>query len=304
MAGILAIAAAMLAVSYRQLGAPFRGRSSAANRGPSPTVSRPVPRAPAATRQRSPVVAGREWLRPQLAAIVRKELRYIYRSPRTFVVYLGAFLGPAVFAVFLGSLPSTTWLSDYTLPGFCLFALWQISFLLTNTFCFDGHGVKLYFISPVRGADVLAGKNAVTAALVALQTGLVALFFHLFVLTVTLAMFAMTALAVATALLFLLATGNVLSTLFPHPVNTQKLSGQTVSGVQIFAGLIAVGVVYALVAAGPVAGHLLGSTAIAVATLVVELACAAALYSLSLSRGGRLLERRAERIVHTLTREA
>jgi hypothetical protein len=303
LAGMLAFGAALLALSYRQLHAPARERPSTADRR-APAAARSVasPGPSRATDQESRITSP-SWVSPARAAIVRKEIRYVYRSPRTLVVYLGAFLGSAIFAVFLGTLPSAIWRSEYALPGFCLFGLWQVSFLFTNALCFDGHGAKLYFMSPVRGADVLAGKNAVAAMTVALQTVLVTLCFQLFVTAVTPRVLVLTALAVATALLLMLAAGNVLSSLFPHPVSTKKLMGQTASGMQLFASLLMVGVVFSLVAAGPIAGGLLESRVIAPAALAVELACAVALYALSVSRGGRLLERRAERVVEALTKE-
>jgi hypothetical protein len=95
-----------------------------------------------------------------------------------------------------------------------------------------------------------------------------------------------------------------MSSLFPHPVNTQKLGGQSVSGLQLFASMFAVCVVYSVIAVGPVTGRLVGSDALTYAILGVEIVGAITLYAAGLVYAGQLLERRAERVLQALTREA
>jgi hypothetical protein len=146
------------------------------------------------------------------------------------------------------------------------------------------------------------GKNIVASVPVVAQTVIMSACYHFFVIPITTDVLVTTALVISTALLALLATGNAISCLFPHPIDAQKLTGSTVSGLQVIAGMLVVSLVLGLVALGPVAGRLLASPTVKFVVLGVELVVVAVVYAATLSPTERLFERRAEPIIDALTK--
>src|SRR5207244_1290438 len=136
-----------------------------------------------------------------------------------------------------------------------------------------GHGTKVYFATPVRGRDVLAGKNLVSGTMAVAQMIVIAIVFHFMVTPVTLRAGVDAALVVSIALLLLLTAGNFVSILFPHPASLERVSGSSSSGIQTVMNVFSIVPILLVVAAGPVAGRVLQSDAITYGTLAVELGC-------------------------------
>jgi hypothetical protein len=211
----------------------------------------------------------------------------------------------AASAIFMGSavkLFSAGGLAQYALPGLSFYTLLVTSQFFTNAFGFDSHGAKLYFVAPVRGRDVIVGKNLALGGAAVLTVGLVAVFFHFAVLPVTPGVLAITALVTAIALLLMLATGNFLSILYPQATSPSKLSGSA-NGMQILLSLAWLVVISSALALGPAAGWLTGSQALDYGVYWLELAASIAVYVLRLGRASRLLERRGEQFLAALIRK-
>jgi ABC-2 type transport system permease protein len=319
--GVLLFAAAALLLNYRRLEKDFRGgrsrRGGALRRASAPgaaTSARPVPAA-GGNRTAAPLVVGphealapdrvkttpraRGWLTPACAAVARKEIRYLYRTPRALVTLVAPVLVSLLFMGGTMRLVAGHALAQYALPGLSFYALLVTSQLFTNAFGFDAHGAKLYFVAPVRGRDVLLGKNLALGGVAACVIVVVAISFHVFFLPLTLQTLVDTIFVTAITLFLMLGTGNFLSILYPQPTSASKLAGSA-NGMQIVLSLVWVVLIFAVIGLGPLAGWLTRSSALAYTVLGLELVASIALYVLLLDRASRLFERRAERFLHTL----
>ncbi len=115
-----------------------------------------------------------------VAAIFAKELRYVLRNsgsllllavPLILIVFFSLTFGsrrpgagaPAIFA----RSPALVF------PGAVLYMLLILGHAAHNSFAYDGRGIQLLFVSPVRFRDILIGKNLMLGLLVLLEACLV-----------------------------------------------------------------------------------------------------------------------------------
>ncbi|HEV2491767.1 MAG TPA: hypothetical protein VG204_01700 [Terriglobia bacterium] len=222
--------------------AQFRGEDLGESR--APVVARAAPTARAGWK-----LGG---LSPPVAAVLEKELRYLFRSgpmmlslltPLVMVAYFGFAVGGEHFAPFGGLRGRAPGLVLPTGVGVVVLVLTN---MIYNSLGFDGPGVRLLLVAPVRFRDVMLGKN--------LAQGVVALVESLAVWTavsllatppasgVVLGTFA----ALLFALLANFAAGNILSLYFPRRLEFGAFRGQRNAGITVFASLVIQGFVLGL----------------------------------------------------------
>lgn len=294
LAGVLAWAGIAVWVARRQLDRDFAGiaegraaRTARTRGGPSTTRGLSV---------------GLPGLTPHQAAVVEKEMRYVYRSPRALVTTVV----PPVAAVLLaagmpGAGPALAG-SGFRLVGVTAYMLVAGLQLTANAFGLDRHGAKVYVLAPVRVRDVLIGKNVVAALVFAAQ--LVVVVVGTWILGGGLAADSvlMAACAAVVGLPLFLAAGNMLSTVFPKGVDPGSISGQG-SRAGILVSLFVVLGNVVLFAFGPLIGWLTGLPWTMYTVFALEAIGAAIFYRWALGWAAGRIEERPEPFLAVLLAE-
>ncbi|MBI3669932.1 MAG: hypothetical protein HY237_09165 [Acidobacteria bacterium] len=115
-----------------------------------------------------------------VAAVFEKELRYVLRNSALLLLLAI----PLILIVFFsltfgsrrpgGSAPDIfTRTPELAFPGAVAYMLLILGQMAHNSFAYDGRGVQLLFVAPVRFRDVLIGKNLLLGLLVLLEACLV-----------------------------------------------------------------------------------------------------------------------------------
>jgi ABC-2 type transport system permease protein len=115
-------------------------------------------------------------LSPQVAALVRKEFRYLTRNS---FAYLSLLMPPLLILIF--SMNSARWhltaggkgLSpDLFIPGMMAYLILILMAPAYNSFAYEGRGIQTYFTAPLRFRDVLLGKNLMLVSVLSLEIAL------------------------------------------------------------------------------------------------------------------------------------
>jgi ABC-2 type transport system permease protein len=115
-------------------------------------------------------------LSPQVAAVVRKEFRYLTRNS---FAYLSLLMPPLLILIF--SMNSAGWhltaggkgLSpDLFIPGMMAYLILILMAPAYNSFAYEGRGIQTYFTAPLRFRDVLLGKNLMLVSVLSLEIAL------------------------------------------------------------------------------------------------------------------------------------
>ncbi len=238
-----------------------------------------------------------------VGALVEKDLRVAWRDPRLKALVFSGLVGPLVLLFVLGqgggARPSLL-LAVAVLSG--------LGAVGANTFAFERQGLALLLGSPLDRLSLLVGKNI---ALVALRLPVV-LAIALATLLVAGPAFVPAVATVALSTLVLAAAADsYLSILVPLPVSAAGRDPSTpASGTRGLGTLVALvpALLATLAAAVPFAflawlPLLLGEPWLAVATLPLALAGAAAVHFMAVAGAARLLERREGDLVARLAGE-
>ncbi|MEW6734048.1 MAG: hypothetical protein AB1489_22160 [Acidobacteriota bacterium] len=308
----LVYAAAALGLAYRDLDNDFYGRPSwwqhlsirfKSVKSP-PTVSAQPLATPAHLTASISGTNVSNWRWPLLtsprAAIIEKELKYFYRSPRTLMTLIGPVLASLVFILPLRAVNAKILSSEFILAGMSYYSLLAASQIFSNSFCFDWHGAKMYYLAPVLGRDVLIAKNLAASLIVAIQTLVLALGFHYVIAPLTLPILLNSLFVTLIGLLAMLIVGNYVSIFYPQSGDFIKLSGQKHSGLASMVNLAIMGGVFTLVALGPLCGYLLQSQWVIYLIFTLELIITAVLYYIFIGRAAETFQARAEQLLGRL----
>jgi len=281
--------------------AQFR-RSLRRDSGPSPT---------AASAERGERWADRVYSVPRrllpdpLAALVEKELRYCFRSPRfRFLFLMGCSFGVVAWLPFAmsSSGPSTLLRSSFltVLSLYSLLLSGQVTYL--NSFGLDRSAARYFFWMPVAASRLLITKNLVAGVFLWLQVVILAAVCRLLRMEVGL-LGLLEALAVTSiAALYLSSAGNLTSVLFASGLSPERVSrAGSGRGIQ---GLIVLlyPVLLAPILAAYFARYYWGSMSGFLLLLAVAAAGGAVLYGSTLPLAARLSFSRRERLLEDLSR--
>jgi len=237
-----------------------------------------------------------------LAAIIRKELRYLSRSG----VMLFSLVAPLVLVFIAGgsSLAQDRQALKYALPVAVAYCFLPLTRQVCNSLGGEGAGIQLYFISPTPIRTVMLAKNIIQVGLFALEVGLASIImvyrfgqFPFGLVTVTLCWLLF-------ALPLQLAVGNLLSITMAYRMTLTRLSreeGATGNGlvsllVQLVTFGIGVGLYLCL--------NLMGQVRIVPAVLLALAICSFIAWRTLLSRVDTLAMDRRESLIATLVRPA
>jgi len=163
-----------------------------------------------------------------LGALVEKEIKYLWRSPRFRLPYfMGFTFGVIAWAPILKRLEGNLgeWAQGGVVSLITLYALLLLGpVMFLNRFGFDRSSVRFYFWMPLRFEELLAAKNLATVLFAFSEMVLIAAVCRLIGFPVGLVELAEAAATTFAALLFLLAIGNHISIRYPTPSSPDRIS--------------------------------------------------------------------------------
>ena len=163
-----------------------------------------------------------------VGALVEKEIRYLWRSPRfRLPFFMGFTFAVIAWAPIIqrAAAPYGHWMRQGTLTVISLYSFLLLGpVLFLNRFGFDRGAARFYFWMPVSFRQMLFAKNLATAAYCLLEVLLIALVCHTLGFAVGWFKLAEALVVSAVGLLWLLSIGNHMSVRFPNPSNPDRVS--------------------------------------------------------------------------------
>lgn len=191
-------------------------------------------------------------LKGPVAAVCEKELRYAMRNSQTLLSLIIPLVIVLFFAIVWGNpkmLPEPLRRApELFFPLAVGYVFLVLAPLVHNTFGFDGKGIQLLLLAPVRFQDVLLGKNLVHGLLILLETALVWLLVAVVVAPPPIGTVLFTWSAAIFVTLVHLGAGNWLSLFFPRQIEFADVRKRG-SPVNVLLGLIVQIAVMGVVAA-------------------------------------------------------
>jgi len=159
-------------------------------------------------------------LRDPLGALVEKEIRALFRSPRFRLVFLMGFTFGVVILLPVSSLGRASWFGNDYLTAVSVYSLLLLSeACFWNSFGFDRSAAQIYFLAPVPFSRVLIGKNLSALFFIALEVAAVTLVCVLVRMPLDLRRICEAYAVAGVVTLFLMSAGNILSIHQPRGVN-------------------------------------------------------------------------------------
>jgi len=174
--GIGAYIVIFTAMLWQRFAAQYRGEELSETAAPRRIVKREA----ASSVETEDALAA---LSPAIAAVLRKEFRYLMRNGFTFI----SLLLPPLLVLFFSSQfsagrhrVSQNLSPDLFFPGMMAYLILILFAPAYNAFAYESRGIQTYFTAPVRFRDVLVGKNLllVSVLFVELATSIVVFAFR------------------------------------------------------------------------------------------------------------------------------
>jgi hypothetical protein len=161
--------AVLSALLWRRFAAQYHGEELSETAAPSRPLIRPAARN----------IEGADSLRllsPQVAAVVRKEFRYLTRNSFAFLTLLLPPMLVLLFSTqFAGKHPTVSGKAvsaEMFFPGMMAYLILILMAPAYNSFAFEGRGIQTYFMAPLSFRNVFLGKNLMLVSVLALEIGL------------------------------------------------------------------------------------------------------------------------------------
>jgi len=168
------------------------------------------------------------WLADPIGALVEKEIRYLWRSPRfRLPFFMGFTFGVAAWVPIMRHWQESVgaWMEYSAVTLISLYAFLLLGpVIFLNRFGFDRQSTRFYFWLPLGFRDLLIAKNLATLFFAGLELALVALACRLIGLAIGFQQILEAALVGFIALLYLLSVGNHMSVRFPVASNPDRVS--------------------------------------------------------------------------------
>ena len=245
-------------------------------------------------------------LSPIVAAILRKEFRYLTRNSFASLTLL---LPPFLILIF--SLNSAAWhltvggkgiSADMFFPGMMAYLILILMAPAYNTFAYEGRGIQTYFTAPLRFRDVLLGKNLMLVLVLSME------------ILVSLAMLAWrvglpsppmltaTCAAIIFTIVGQLSVANWSSITFPRKMEFGQMRGQRQSGMAVLVAFGSQILMGGISAAILFTGNLTGNHWLPAEAFVILAVVAVSGYFASLDALTQLAEKRKETLIEALCR--
>jgi ABC-2 type transport system permease protein len=237
--GIMGLAAYALALStllWMRSSSQYRGEELSESAAPALKVVRKIS-APASDSDSLSLLS------PKVAAVVRKEVRYITRNGfSALMLLLPPMLVLLFTSQFAGKHPAVGgkgFSLDMFFPGMMAYLVLILMAPAYNVFAYEGRGIQTYFTAPVRFREVFLGKNLVLVAILTLEIFLSAIVLKFRVGLPSAPIFLATIAAIVFVVAGQLSIANWSSLSFPRKLEFGQMRGQRQSGMAV---LVAFGV--------------------------------------------------------------
>jgi ABC-2 type transport system permease protein len=287
------------ALLWRRFAAQYRGEEVSETAAPARAPVRPTPANGDGLDRLS-------LLSPTVAAVVRKEFRYLIRNG---FAYLTLLLPPILVLIF--SMNYANWhlakggkeiSPDLFVPAMMAYLLLILMAPAYNSFAYEGRGIQTYFTAPLRFRDVLLGKNLTLISVLAVE---ISLSLTMLVWRVGFPS-AHTLVAACAAIIFTVAgqltVANWSSITFPRKMEFGQMRGQRQSGMAVlvaFASQILMGGISAVIL---FTGNWTGNPWLPAEAFVLLATAAVGGYFASLDALTLLAERKKESLIEALCR--
>jgi hypothetical protein len=231
--GVAGISAYMLLFSlllWLRFATQYRGEELSESAAPARAVVRPVSRA----AEQSDAL---RLLTPQVAAVLRKEFRYLTRNSFAFFLLIM----PPVFVLlfttqFAGRHPTVMKhpiSTEFFFPGMMAYLLLILMSPAYNSFAYDGKGIQTFFTAPMSFREVFLGKNLLQVGMLVFELTLSMVAFSYLVGLPSLPLLVATLAAILFNVAGQLTIANWSSLCFPRRLNFGQMRGQRQSGMAV-----------------------------------------------------------------------
>jgi ABC-2 type transport system permease protein len=229
-AGLLLYGIVFSVFLWRRFASQYRGEELSETLAPARDIVRPVARKDDAADRLSA-------LSPQVAAVLRKEFRYLTRNGFAFFYLLLPPLFVLLFtSQFAGKHPAVSdrpLSPDMFFPGMMAYLILILMAPAYNSFAYEGRGIQTYFMAPLRFREVFLGKNLVLVSVLFVELGLTLAMLAWRAGLPSLPMLVATLAAMIFAIVGQLTIANWSSVNFPRKLEFGQMRGQRQSGMAV-----------------------------------------------------------------------
>ena len=176
-------------------------------------------------------------LSPQIAAIVRKEFRYLTRNGFSFFLLvmppLFVLLFATQFAIRHPTVATRPVSAEMFFPGMMGYLILILMSPAYNSFAYEGRGIQTYFTAPLKFRSVFLGKNLMLVAVLAVEMVLSMIAFAYLVGMPSAPIFVATLAAIVFVVVGQLSIANWSSLSFPRKLEFGQMRGQRQSGMAV-----------------------------------------------------------------------
>jgi hypothetical protein len=287
------------ALLWRRFAAQYRGEELSETAAPVRASVRPI-----TVKDDGPDRLG--LLSPQVAAIVRKEFRYLTRNGFAYLTLLMPPLLILIFSMnFAGRHPTVGGRgvsAEMFFPGMMAYLILILMAPAYNSFAYEGRGIQTYFTAPLHFREVLLGKNLMLLSVLSVEIALSMAMLAWRVGLPSVHMLVATCAAIIFTIIGQLTIANWSSLTFPRKMEFGQMRGQRQSGMAVlvaFGSQILMGGISAVIL---FAGNWTGNHWLPAETFVFLAAAAIGGYFASLDALTQLAEKKKEVLIEALCR--
>jgi hypothetical protein len=287
------------ALLWRRFAAQYRGEELSETAAPTRAIVGHI----AKTEQGAD---GLGLLSPQVAAVVRKEFRYLTRNGFAYLTLLMPPLLVLVFSSqFAGRHPTISGKAvsaEMFFPGMMAYLILILMAPAYNSFAYEGRGVQTYFAAPLRFREVFLGKNLMLVTVLTLEITLSTAMLTWRVGWPSVPRLVATIAAIVFTIVGQLTVANWSSLSFPRKLEFGRIRGQRQSGMAVlvaFGSQILTGAISAVIL---LTGRWLGNPWLPAEAFVFLAAAAVGGYAASLDVLTQLAEKKKEVLIEALCR--
>jgi ABC-2 type transport system permease protein len=284
---------------WRRYATQYRGEELSETAAPARATVRAIPAKDDGTDRLS-------LLSPQVAAIVRKEFRYLTRNGFAYLTLLMPPILIMIFSMnFAGRHPTVGGKGispDMFFPGMMAYLILILMAPAYNTFAYEGRGIQTYFTAPVRIRDVLLGKNLMLASVLTVEITLSLAMLTWRVGLPSAQRLAATCAAIVFTVAGQLTVANWSSLTFPRKMEFGQMRGQRQSGMAVLVAFGSQILMGGISAAILFTGNWSGNHWLPAEAFLFLAAAAVAGYFASLDSLSTLAEKKKEALIEALCR--
>jgi hypothetical protein len=245
-------------------------------------------------------------LSPQVAAIVRKEFRYLTRNGFAYLTLLMPPILIMIFSMnFSGKHPTVGGRgvsAEMFFPGMMAYLILILMAPAYNCFAYEGRGIQTYFTAPLRFRDVFLGKNLVLVSVLSVEIMLSLGMLTWRVGLPSAHMLVATCAAIVFTIVGQLTVANWSSLTFPRKMEFGQMRGQRQSGMAVLVAFGSQILMGGISAAILFTGNWTGSPWLPAEAFGFLAAAAVAGYFASLDALSHLAEKKKEVLIEALLR--